>query len=85
MEQERTTFNLEYRKSVVACGVKDVLSFNDKEIKVALFDGGKGFITGEEMKIVGFNKQSGELKAVGVVSGIKFSSSARAFFKKLVK
>ena len=53
---------------------EEVLSFNEKEVKVRLKNGKKIVVTGEGFKISSFNKQNGGLTVSGKVSAIKYSS-----------
>ena len=85
MEKVQPVFTIEYKKSFSASGICDVLAFNEREIKLAIVEGGRMVITGESLKIVGFNKQSGEFKLVGIVSGVKFLSATGSPLKRLFK
>lgn len=85
MEKTVPDFAIEYKKSLAASGVADVMSFNDREIRLSLTEGGKAVITGDGMKIVCFEKRTGEFKLVGAVSGVRFSSAAQPFLKRFFK
>ena len=76
---------LEYGQGLLATAVQDVLSFNEKEVKISLCSGKKLVAIGEKLKISGFNKQSGELKITGEVSLIKYLSSPTSQLRKLFK
>lgn len=78
-------FVIEYKKSFTASGVGDVISFNDREIRLSLVEGGRVCITGEGLKIVGFEKRTGEFKMVGAVVAVKFLSGAQTTLKRFFK
>ena len=63
----------------------DVISFNDREIRLSLVEGGRVCITGEGLKIVGFEKRTGEFKMVGAVVGVKFLSGGQTTLKRFFK
>ncbi len=85
MEKTVPNFTIEYKKSLAASGIADVTSFNDREIRLNLTEGGKAIITGEAMKIVCFEKRTGEFRLAGVVSGVKFSSASQSFIKRFFR
>lgn len=53
---------------------KEVISFNEKEIRVRLKNGKKVVLSGEDFKISTFNEQNGNLSVSGKVSTIKYSA-----------
>ncbi len=75
---------VENRKGVFATGVIEVIFFNDREIRLNIADC-KLVISGENLKISGFNKQSGEFKATGTVFGTKYINSTNLSVKKFFK
>ena len=85
MDKIIPNFCIEYKKSLIASGIADVISFNEREIRLKLEDGGRVNITGENLKIVGFEKRTGEFKLVGTVLSIKFLGGASSPFMKLFK
>lgn len=85
MDKIVPNFVIEYKKSLAATGVADVISFNDREIKFTLVEGGKVSVTGEALKIVCFEKRTGEFRLAGVVCGVKFSSGAQSAFGRFFK
>ena len=85
MDKIIPNFCIEYKKSLIASGICDVAVFNEREIRLKLEDGGRVNITGENLKIVGFEKKTGEFKLVGIVLSVKFLSGALSPFMKLFK
>lgn len=85
MDKIVPNFVIEYKKSFSASGVADVISFNDREIKFTLAEGGKVSVFGEALKIVGFEKRTGDFRLVGVVCGVKFSSGAQSAFGRFFR
>ncbi|MBR2337372.1 MAG: YabP/YqfC family sporulation protein [Clostridia bacterium] len=84
MEQNKKhTILIEHGQGFVSTATEEVLSFNEKEMKISVFSGEKVYIFGDKLRINGFNKQTGELRVVGEVSSVKYSSSTRQKFKKL--
>ena len=85
MEQTKAhKLTLDDRKYLAVCGVADVLCFNDREVRLALCGGGKLFVLGENLKIEGFSKQTGEARVNGTVRSMRYSDllgGARGFFK----
>ncbi len=85
MEQTKAhKLTLDDRKYLAVCGVADVLCFNEREVRLSLSGGGKMFVTGENLKIEGFSRQTGEARVNGTVRSIKYSDllgGAHGFFK----
>lgn len=63
---------------------QEVISFNEKEVKLRLKNGRKITLTGDGFKITSFNEQNGNLTVSGKVSSIKYSSDEN-FVKRLFK
>ena len=86
MEQNKNhTLNLEYKQGLIAGGIADVIMSNDKEVVLALSGGGKVKITGENLKILGFDKVSCNFRLGGNVFSIRYSSGSQSAFKNLFK
>ena len=85
MDKVFPNFCIEYKKSLIASSVGDVISFNEREIKLKLEDGGRVNIAGDNLKIVGFEKRTGEFKLAGVVLSVKFLGGASSPLAKLFK
>mgnify|MGYP002521566916 CR=1 FL=1 len=85
MDKVIPNFVIEYKKSLVASGVGDVISFNEREIRLNLAEGGKVLICGEGLKIVKFEKKTGEFKLIGAVGSVKFLSGGQTALKRFFK
>jgi hypothetical protein len=77
------TLLIEYTQGLFATAVCEVLSFNEREIKLSLLNGVRLLVYGEKLKITAFDKGSGELKLTGVIFSTKYSSLATSKLKKL--
>ena len=77
------TLFLEYGQGLFATAISEVLSFDEKEVKLSLSSGGKLLVQGAKMKINCFETGSGEFKLVGEVSAVKYLSHTSSKFKKL--
>ena len=77
------TLFLEYGQGLLATAIAEVLSFDEKEVKLSLSSGGKLLVQGAKMKINGFDKGSGEFKLSGDVSSVKYLSNTTSKIKKL--
>ena len=72
MDKVIPNFCIEYKKSLIASGIGDVISFNEREIKLKLEDGGRVNI-------------AGDIKLAGVVLSVKFLGGASSPLAKLFK
>ena len=79
------SLQIEYGQGLTATAVLEVTSFNEREIKLSLSSGQRLAVNGEKIKIVGFNRQSGELKLSGVIIGVRYFSGASGQLKKIFK
>ena len=68
---------IESRKKLNVSGVKDVTSFDDETILLETVLG-KITIKGEDMRIVNFNNENGELSAVGKFDAVVYMSDQKA-------
>ena len=73
------------RKTFSASGVKDVLAFSDKEIKLLLSDGKRLCVEGAALRISGFDKSSGGFAAEGDVCSVRFSGAKENILKRVFK
>ena len=78
-------FVIEYKKSFTASGVGDVISFNDREIRLSLVEGGRVCITGEGLKIVRFNELDGSLSLSGKVNAVRYDEQKPPILKRIFK
>jgi hypothetical protein len=79
------SLQIDYGQGLMATAVLEVTSFNEREIKLSLASGQRLAVNGEKLKIVGFNRQCGELKLSGVIIGVRYFNSASSQFKKIFK
>ena len=86
MEQGKNqSVRLDYKQGVWADGIADVASFDADNITLSLVEGGKLALSGENLKIIGFDKAPGEFKASGSVYSLKYSAGAKRGLKNLFK
>lgn len=86
MEQNKNhSVKIESGQGFFATAIAEVLSFNEKEIRLAIFGGGRLIVLGENLKISGFNNQLGELKVSGKVLSLKYLSAVISPVKRLFK
>jgi sporulation protein YabP len=71
-EERPHTLQIEQRRKITMTGVESVESFSPREIQLAA-TGGKLTVTGSELKIVDFSKESGSFVATGKIDGVKYS------------
>ena len=72
-------------KGAVASEIKDVLSFSDREIRIATRDNKKIVFCGSALKIGGFSKASGELSVEGAVSSVRYQGANESIIKRVFK
>ncbi len=77
--------NLEYRQGLTASGINDVIAFDEKDIVLSVSNGAKMRITGENLKILNFDKPSGNFRLSGSVYVLKYSVGEKFGLKKLFK
>ncbi len=85
MENNNHKIIIEDRSQILISSVLEVLSFSDKEIKIKLFNSTVIKIIGENLKIIGFDNQSGNLKMKGLLSSLAYKGKEENFFKKVLK
>ena len=73
------------RKKFSATAVSEVLSFSDKEVKLKLNDKTVMVITGNGLKIAGFDNGSGNALILGEIFLIKYKGKEENFLKKVFK
>jgi len=81
------SLSLEERKSLYITGVDDVLNYNEENISV-ISSMGDLAVTGENLKIISLNTDTGELNIQGNISGLCYSKSRdklTAFLGRLFK
>lgn len=82
---ENHVLTIDNRKAIALSGAADVLSFNEREIRFSLIGGGKVVVSGENLNIAGFSKQTGEAKLSGTINSVKYFTIGAPSLKKLFK
>ena len=67
------TLTIDQKKTAKATGVESVVAFSSSRIALNLSDGGRLYVSGNDLKITAFSKDSGEFESVGVVTGVSYS------------
>ena len=78
------TLIVENQKLIKGSGVKEVLAFSDREIRLKLTSGGNLKINGEGLKITAFDDKTGNFVAVGKVFGAQYKNNEH-LLKKVFK
>lgn len=68
---------IESRKKLDISGVKDVMSFNDETVLLET-ELGKLTVKGEDLHIVNFNTETGDLTATGRVHAVVYMSDGKS-------
>ena len=77
--------NIENQKKIQINTVQEVNGFSDKEIRVTLVGKVRVSVSGQNMKITHFQKDSGLFVAEGDIFGVKYHGAGQSFIKRLVK
>lgn len=83
--QTNHSLSIDNRKRLSACGVSEVLGFNEREIRASLTGGGKILVYGDKLAIDAFSKQTGEITLSGFISAVKYSDLQSVSLKKIFK
>lgn len=83
-ENECEKLLIEGRKRLQMTAVDSVEGFSEQTLKL-IVKGSRVIITGKNIKITAFNKQSGNLSADGDFSDIKFGTGKQAVLKRIFK
>ena len=83
-ETECEKILLEGRKRLQMTCVETVDGFSEQTLKISV-KGNKVIITGKNLKITAFNKQSGNLSAEGEITDIKYGGEKQSFIKRVFK
>ena len=83
---KESTLNLQNRKILSLSGVQKVISINEMQAKIELFDCSL-FVFGKEMKLKKLNLEDGEVIIEGVFDSFKYGPQKEkvGFFKRLFK
>lgn len=63
---------LENKTKLSMGGAAEVGSFNEREITLRMKSGESFIVKGEELKIISFSKETGDVKLEGKISEMKF-------------
>lgn len=83
-ENECEKLLIEGRKRLQMTGVEAVEGFSEQTLKL-IVKGSRVILSGKDIKITAFNKQSGNLSADGDFTEIKFGGEKQAVFKRIFK
>lgn len=73
------------KKRINITTVLEVLAFSDKEVKFRLTDKSALIITGNNLKIAGFDNNTGNATIVGDIISTKYKTKEESFIKKVFK
>lgn len=76
---------IDNRKKVTATGILEVASFSDREIKLIVKDKTVLFLNGNNLKILGFDNQSGNFMLTGEIVSFKYRGKEESLIKKVFK
>lgn len=67
------TLIIDQKKRVKATGVESVVAFSSSRIALNLSTGERLSVSGNDLKITAFSKESGDFEAVGSIAGASYS------------
>ncbi len=76
-QTEQSVITIEQRKKIRVSGVDSVDAFSDSSIALTV-EGRKLRITGSQLKIIAFSKESGNFAAMGEIDGIRYGARGKA-------
>ena len=76
---------VENKNKFTASEVLEVLAFSEKEVKLKLTDKTTVTVLGFNLKIIGFDNQSGKIALTGEVFQIKYKGKEESFLNKVFK
>ena len=82
MPEEKITLCVYKRARVRMCEVLEVVSFDEQEAHVICEDG-EVFVEGENIRIEGLDKQSGDIEITGRINAIYYSDNKQDKKKRL--
>ena len=83
MQNDVHQITVTQKKEICVTCVEGVLSFSESKITLSLKGGGKLYVAGSGLKIVGFSKDSGVFTASGAVAGVSYGG--KSFAAKLFR
>ena len=75
---------LEGRRKLQMTCVEAVDGFSEQTLKISV-KGNKVIITGKNLKITAFSKESGNLSAEGEITDVKYGGEKQPFIKRIFK
>ena len=81
---KNSILTLENRKNIKITGVQSVDGFSEQTLSLTINDN-KLKIVGEKLKIISFDKVTGEFNADGVINDIKYNAKKQPLIKRLFK
>lgn len=84
MENVQHTLTIENRKRLSASGIEGVRDFSPASFTL-IYGEGRIIVSGTDMKITAFSKQTGAFAAVGNFTAVKYAAKGESFAKKLFK
>lgn len=85
MEQsEQHLLTIENCKKVTATRIDSVDSFSPSQLLLS-YSGGRIVVTGSDMKITAFSRQSGQFAANGAIVGVKYIGKGGSLRQKLFR
>ena len=83
MQNDIHQITLTQKKEICVTCVEGVLAFSESKLTLSLKGGGKLYVAGRGLKIVGFSKDSGVFTAGGTVAGVSYGG--KSFAAKLFR
>ncbi len=83
--QNEQSVTITERKRISLSGVKEVESVTQEKIKLILCDNTQLLITGENLKLGAFSKQTQTITVDGKINELKYLAQKGGFIKKLLK
>ncbi len=90
MEEINNVFHniiIEGRKSLNVSGIKEVISFDDETVQLSTVQG-RLTVKGENLNIISFNNETGDLSATGTIYAVVYMSDVKqsgSFISKLFR
>ena len=78
MQKDVHQITITQKKDVMVTAVEGVLAFSETKITLSLVGGGKMYVAGNGLKILGFSKEDGIFSASGSVAGVSYGGNGFA-------
>ena len=76
---------LQEQKVFTATEIKEVLSFNEKEVILLGKNDGRIIVEGSDLKINGFSKEGGNFSLGGQIKSVRYAGAKESVIKRLFK